>query len=301
MITIWRIIKYGFQNLFRNGWLSVTTIGIMVLTLIVFHGIILFNVLAQSAVEEIKEKVDIAVYFEETTSEDDILNIKRVLEGFGEIAAVEYVSREEALDVFTDRHRGNEIIVQTLAELDENPLLASLNIRARELSEYDTIASYLESPALRDMVESVTFAQNELVIRRLQRIIEIFNVGVTFLTIFLVFLAIMVTLNTISLAIFSNKDQISIMRYVGASNKFIRGPYIVGGVVFGFTAAVISIVLMIPVVNFVSPHIMGFVPGLDLSVYMKSNIVMLLMYQLFLGIGLGVISSMIAVRKYLRV
>lgn len=300
MVTLWRIIRYGLQNVSRNMWLSFTTIGIMVLTLLVFMGLIMFNVFAVGAVEEIKDKVDISVYFKDTVEEDDILNIKQVLEDFEEIVQVEYVSRDEALALFEARHAGDEVVIQTLAELDDNPLLASLNVRAGDLSDYGTIASYLESSALEDMVENVTFAQNELVINRLQRIIEVSNVAVITLTVFLAFLAVMVTLNTISLSIFSNKDQITIMRYVGAFNRFIQGPYVVSGIIFGFVAAVVSFLITVPIINVISPYITGFVPSLDMSVYLLSNSFTLFLYQLAFGVGLGVISSVLAVRKYLR-
>lgn len=300
MVTLWRIIRYGLQNVSRNMWLSFTTIGIMVLTLLVFMGLIMFNVFAVGAVEEIKDKVDISVYFKDTVEEDDILNIKQVLEDFEEIVQVEYVSRDEALALFEARHAGDEVVIQTLAGLDDNPLLASLNVRAGDLSDYGTIASYLESSALEDMVENVTFAQNELVINRLQRIIEVSNVAVITLTVFLAFLAVMVTLNTISLSIFSNKDQITIMRYVGAFNRFIQGPYVVSGIIFGFVAAVVSFLITVPIINVISPYITGFVPSLDMSVYLLSNSFTLFLYQLAFGVGLGVISSVLAVRKYLR-
>ena len=114
---------------------------------------------------------------------------------------MEYVSRDEALEIFKERHADDEIITQTLNELDENPLLASLNVKAKELSQYDTIASYLSSASLNDLVEKVTYAQNKLVISRLKSLVDGLNAGVRILTLFLAFLAIMVTFNTIGLAI----------------------------------------------------------------------------------------------------
>ncbi|MEX1013549.1 MAG: permease-like cell division protein FtsX [Candidatus Paceibacterota bacterium] len=301
MVTaIWRIIKYGWQGFLRNRWLSVSTIGIMILTLVVFEGLILFNHFSDVAVNEIKDKVDISVYFQSSVSEDAILNIKRSLEGFSEIEFVEYVSRDDALDIFRERHAEEETITQTLAELDENPLLASLNIKAKELDDYSSIATYLESPSLDDAVERVTFAQNELVINKLETIIDSMNAAVLLLTIFLAILAVVVTFNTISLAIFSNKEQIGIMRVVGAANKYIRGPYIVEGVIFGVIAAIISFLIYIPIINFLSPFIIRFIPGFDLSLYFSSNATLLFTYQVLMGVGLGVVSSIFAVRRYLR-
>lgn len=300
MINFWRIIKYGFQSFTRNKWLSASTISIMTLTLIVFMGLMLFNIIADRAVETVKNKVDISVYFKSNVAEDDILNIKRILKNFDEVDDVEYVSRDEALVAFKERHSEDEIITQTLEELDKNPLLASLNIKAKDLSQYEIIASYLESDSLSDMVEDVTYAQNELVIRRLESLTNSLNIIVFILTLFLAFLAVMVTFNTISLAIFSNKEQISIMRVVGAENKFIRGPYIVEGVIYGFIAAVISFIVFIPVVNAISPGLTRFISTFSISEYFFSHFILLFIYQLLIGVVLGILSSVIAVRKYLR-
>ncbi len=300
MINLWRIIKYGFQSFLRNKWLSATTIGIMILTLLVFMGLMLFNIMTDKAVETVKNKVDISVYFKSNVAEDDVLNIKRILENFDEVKEVEYVSRDEAFERFKERHAGEEVITQTLEELDKNPLLASLNIKAKDLSQYGVIASYLESDSLSDMVEKVTYAQNELVIKRLETLVSGLNVAVFTLTIFLAFLAVMVTFNTISLAIFSNKEQIGIMRVVGADNKFIRGPYIVEGIIYGVVAAVISILLFFPIVNAVSPGLAKFIPSFNLNEYFTGHFFLLLLYQLAIGIGLGIISSVIAIRKYLK-
>lgn len=299
-INLWRIIKYGFQSFLRNRWLSISTISIMILTLIVFQGLILFNVFSSNATEAVKDKVDITVYFKSNVAEDNILNIQQVLENFDEVEDVTYTSRDEALEEFRATHEDDETITQTLDEVDDNPLLASLSIKAGELDQYDTIASYLNSESLEDVVESVTYAENRLVINRLQNLITGMNAGVLSLTLFLAFLAVVVTLNTISLAIFSNKEQINIMRMVGASNKFIRGPYIVEGIMYGIIAAGISFIIFMPIVDFVSPYLGSFVPGFNLAEYFYGNTFTLVLYQVILGVGLGVISSTIAVRRYLK-
>ncbi|GAI94774.1 unnamed protein product, partial [marine sediment metagenome] len=159
----------------------------MILTLLVFEGLVLFNVLADNAMEAIKDKVDISVYFKSNVAEDDVLNIKRILENFDEVKSVEYVSRDKALEIFKERHAGDEVITQTLAELDTNPLLASLNVKAKELSQYEEIASYLNSASLQGLVEKMTYAQNELVISRLESLVNGLNIGVLVFTLFLIF------------------------------------------------------------------------------------------------------------------
>ncbi len=300
-VTLSRILKYGWQGFLRNGTLSVSTVGIMILALIVFEGLILFNVTSSAAILSIQEKIDISVYFKSNVPEDRILDIKRSLEGLSEVKFVEYVSRDEALADFKERHAGDETVIQTLEELEENPLLASLNVKAQDLNQYGTIASYLEAPTLTDLIEKVTYAQNKVVIDRLTSLVATLERGVIFLTVFLAFLAVLVTFNTIRLAIFSNREQIEIMRLVGASNSFIRGPYVVEGIIYGLLAAAVSFAILIPVIDFASPRLASFILEINLANYLTSNWLQLLVYQILFGTGLGIISSAFAIRRYLRI
>lgn len=300
MVTLSRIVKYGWQAFLRNGWLSLSTISIMILAALVFEGLILFNVMGKTALSSIQEKIDISVYFKSTVDEDTILNMKRSLEGLTEVKSVEYVSREQALEEFRVRHEDEETITQTLAELDENPLLASLNVKADDPSDYGSIASYLENASLADTVEKVTYAQNQVVIDRLVGLIDTMKKGGITLTVFLAFLAVTVTFNTIRLAIFSNREQIGIMRLVGASNVFIRGPYTVEGVIYGIIAGIVGFVILVPVISFLSPYVGRFIPELVLSNYFQANFFALLLYQLLFCIALGIVSSIIATRRYLQ-
>lgn len=300
LVTLSRIIKYGWQSFLRNGWLSSSTIGIMILALLVFEGLIFFNFIGKAAIHSIQEKVDISVYFKSNASEDSVLNIKRSLEGLAEVKYVEYISRELALEEFKKHHVEEEAITQSLKELGENPLLASLNIKAKELNQYGTVAEYVQSTSLQNLIEKVTYAQNQPVIDRITTIVGILKKSIIALTLFLAFLAVMVSFNTIRLAIFSNGEEISVMRLVGASNSFIRGPYIVEGIIYGFIAALISFIIFIPLINFASPHISNFIPEANLQVYLSANWFKLMLYQLLFGVGLGIVSSVIAIRRYLR-
>ncbi len=301
MINLFRIFKYGIQSFLRNGWLSFSTIAIMILALIVFEGLILFNIISQGAIQTIQNKVDITVYFQSNVPEDTILNLKKSLEGLGEVQYVNYVSEERALADFKALHAGDEAITKTLETLDANPLLPSLDIKAKDIHRYDTIAAYLEKPDFQNVIYKINYTQNQVVINRLISLVDNLTTGGFVLTAFLAFLAASVTFNTIRLAIFSNKDQIGIMRLVGASNKFISGPYVIEGFLYGLVSAVVSFLVMIPIIAAISPKINSFIPEVNLSSYFASSFLILLLYQLAFGVVLGVVSSIIATRRYLNV
>jgi len=301
LTTLFRIIKYGFLGFWRNGWLSTATLSIIFLALLVFEGLMIFNVLTKNALEAIQNKIDISVYFKTNIPEDDILKIKKSLESLAEVKSVEYISRDKALEIFKERHKGEETIIQSLEELKDNPLLASLNIKAHNPKEYATIADYLEKANFKIWFEKVTYAQNAVAIERLSRIIDTAEKGGLVLIIFLALIAVLVTFNTIRLAIYSTREEIGIMRLVGASNSFIRGPYVVEGIIYGLLAGILSVIIALPIIYFISPYVKIFIPEMNLWSYFTSNLAGILGYQLLFGVGLGVVSSVIAVRKYLRI
>lgn len=301
LTTLFRIIKYGVLGFWRNGWVSIATISIMVVAAIVFQGLLLFNVLTGMAISAVQAKIDISVYFVEDAAEDDMLTLKRSLEGLPEVKLVEYISKDQALETFRKRHADEPTIVQSLDELQSNPFLASLNIKAVNPRDYSSIDLYLQNSPHKDKFEKVTYAQNAVVIERLNRIIDVARNGGAVIIVFLAFVAALVTFNTIRLAIYADREEIGIMRLVGASNAFIRGPYMVQGIIYGFIAGFISLLVTLPVVFYAAPPIRVFITGADIWGYFTSNIALFILVQLGFGIVLGTLSSWIAVRRYLRI
>src|SRR3989344_5442592 len=302
MVTLLvRILKYGFQSFWRNKWLSTTTVAVMMLALFMFESLFIFSVITDNFLSTLKDKIDISVYFKNQTEEDQILKIKRSIEAMNEVKGVQYISRDDALKLFQERHKDEAETMEALAVVGSNPLLASLNIVAKDPKEYPASASFLNNDNLTQYVDRVDFTQRELVIRRLVSILDIAQRGGVTLIIILSIIAILVTLNTIMLSIHSTRDEISVMRLVGASNKFIRGPYVIQGVLYGILAAILSLILFSPVVHFTSPYLKVLMPGMDLQIYFYSNLIKITFYQVFFGMVIGAISSGIAVARYLKI
>lgn len=301
-----RIIHYGFKNFWRNGLLSTAMIAIMTLSLLVFSGLILANVATDNAITFLKDKIDISVYFKNTAPEDSILNIKSALESLSEVKGVEYVSSDKALETFKAEHANDPTITQSLDQLGANPFQASLNIKAHSPDQYQKIDQYLKADALAQYIDKVNFAQSQVAISRLSSLISGVNRAGLLLTIILTLIAGLVVYNTVRLAIYSNRDEIGVMRLVGASNIFVRGPYLIEGLIAGFfsaiisTAAILIVVASIPWIFSQSAYMDAALPGFSFSGYVYSNIFKLFLYQLIFGIGVAMVSSFIAVRKYLR-
>lgn len=298
--SLYRIIKHGFQNFWRHRLLSVATLFIILLALLVFEGLIIFNQISDQAFNTIQSKIDITVYFKTTASEDDILNVQSQLENLSEVSGVQYISQAQALTIFESEHQGDQTIAQAIQQLGTNPLEASLNITAKDPSNYSEIATYLEDPSLSNLVDNVSYQQNQTVIDRLAKIVNIGREAGLALTIIFAGLAILVAFNTILLAIYSNREEIEVMRLVGASNSFIRGPFIVEGIIYGTIAAVLSVAIGAPLVYLASPYIAVFIPGMNLIGYFVSNIFQIFGYEWLFGIAIGVVSGLVAIRRYLK-
>ncbi|PIR87342.1 MAG: hypothetical protein COU11_01175 [Candidatus Harrisonbacteria bacterium CG10_big_fil_rev_8_21_14_0_10_49_15] len=301
--TLARIIKYGFQNFWRNGWLSTATVIIMALALVLFQGLLLFDVVTSSAVASIQEKIDVAVYFVQDAPEADILAIRDSLEAFPEIAEVRYVSRDEALAIFREKHEGEEFITQALDEVGENPLFGSLNVRTTDPKDYVVVEEFLAADQYQPLIAKISSQSqdNRDAIERLDRIISTLNkVGFVF-TIFIALVAALVAFNTIRLAIYSNREEIGIMKLVGASNIFAKGPYIVSGILYGFIGAVLALILAAPAINLASPVFTRLIPELNVEAYFYDNLSTLFLYLLVAGVALGIGSSWIAIRRYLKI
>ena len=297
------MVKYGLQTFWRNRSVSIAAVLVMVWALLVLQGLMLLNFVMKGAVASVKDKIDISVYFRTNVPEDEILRISRALEGLEEVKGVEYISRERALEIFTEKHKDdpNSTVLQALQELEGNPLQASLNIKAHNPDDFSTIAGYLEDPSFKESIDRVSYSQIKIAIERLNKIVKVAEGFALTLTLFFAFTAALVVFNTISLAIYSNREEIGIMRLVGASNMFINGPYVVVGILYGILAALASIFLAMPFLSTVSSYVQIVIPGMDVRGYFYGNVFSFLRYQLLAGIGLGAISSLVAVRRYLKI
>lgn len=307
MLTIIsRIFYYGFKNFIRNGLLSTAMIAVVTLSTLVFTGLIVANVATSNMITFLKDKIDISVYFKTTTTEDSILKLKSALDELPEVKSVEYISTDRAMEIFKEQHKDDPNITQSLNELNANPFQASINIKAHNPEEYASISNYLQADELKGYIDNVSYAKNQVVIDRLTKLINGVNRGGLILTILLSIIAGLVVFNTVRLAIYSNRDEIGVMRLVGASNVFVRGPYLIEGVITGLFSALLCTALLLlitsslPALFSASSKMDAALPGFAFSEYIYGNIFKLFLYQLAFGVGVSIFSSFIAVRRYLR-
>lgn len=306
-VSVKRIVRSGFFNFSRNAFVSVSSLLVMTITLSVIASLIFMSAILTFSLNSIKSKVDINVYFVTTADESDVLAVQKSLKALPEVESVAYTSREEALTAFKARHENDQFTLQALSELNDNPLGASLNVKAKDPSQYQSIADYLQSKPIlssqdgSSIIDKVNYYQNKEAINKLSQIIDTANRLGSIITFVLVIISILITFNTIRLAIFISKEEISVMRLVGASAAYIRGPFVVVGTMYGAISGLITLLLFYPITLWLGKTTQSFFLNMNVFDYYVNNFVQIFFIIMLSGIAIGAISSFLAVRKYLKV
>ncbi|MFA6909162.1 MAG: permease-like cell division protein FtsX [Patescibacteria group bacterium] len=302
-LTIYRALRFALQGFWRNIWLSVVTIIILVLTLLSVSMVGGINIIGREVVKSVESKVDVSVYFFPSVDEADVQNIQYRLETLGSVASVQYISKDDALEQFRTRHQDDEDIINSLDELKDNPLGATLVVKAKKVSDYPLILQVLDDPEYTELVQNRNFDDNERIVTRLSDISSRMQKGGLAVSAVFVIISILIIFNTIRITIYTHREEIGIMKLVGASNWFVRFPFLLESLLYGLIAVVITMLVLLPLVSFLSPYVQSLFEGytFDLSTYFSENILIIFAAQIALATVLSVVSSAVAVGKYLRV
>ncbi len=308
-MSVWtttkRIARYGLIGFLRNGFVSLSAILIMTITLFVIAGLLIFGAAMHSVLSDLTDKVDVTVYFTTTATDPQIQSLKQSLSSLPEVASIDYVSRDQALAEFQQRHQNDQLTMQALDELGDNPLGASLEVRAKDPSQYESIAKYLDAQQqsgtdVGSAIDKVNFYQNKTAIDKLSAIIgDSRTIGMA-LAIFFGLATILIAFNTIRLAIYTARDEIGVMNLVGASHWYVRGPFMIAGVLYGVVSALIVLVALYPLMAWMGPGSERFLSSFNVFSYYVSAFPLIFLTVVGSGVALGALSSYLAVRRYLK-
>ncbi len=304
MILIFlRTTKFALQHFWRNLWISTITIFILTLTLFIVSLVASLNLLATQAIRAVEEKVDVDLYFRDSTDETDILKAKLWLESVPEVKGVRYISKTDALQSFTATHVDDPDIQAALAELDSNPLPASLSVQATELNQYQSVITQFEASEFNTLVEDKNFSDHQTVIDRLSNLTKRLYQGGIALSLIFILISVVMMYNTIRVAIYSHREELGIMKLVGATNAFIRMPFVIEGVFYALLASIIAMAVLSGLTFTVAPYINAFFSGYDFSVnlFFTSNFWIIALGQFVISLILAIGSSMLSIGRYLKV
>ena len=298
-----RVARYGFIGFLRNGFVSLSAILIMSITLFVVSSLTITGAALTNVLQQLSDKVDVTVYFTTDATQDQFDALLTSLKALPEVSAVTFKTREQALLEFQERHKNDQLTMQALDELGANPLGASLEIKAKDPSQYALITQYLEnqrSASPTTGIDKVNFYQNKEAIERLSEIIKASrSIGIA-LAVVLGLASLLIAFNTIRLAIYTARDEIGVMNLVGASHWYVRGPFMVAGVLYGVASGVVVLLLMYPITSWMGPGSERFLVTFNVADYYADNFVSIFAIVMLSGVVLGALSSYLAVRRYLR-
>lgn len=308
MTTLKRIFRAGFLDFWRNGFVSYTSILMMVYTLFVIGLAAFAGIILNTTLEEFRSKADMNVYFTTDAPEERILSFKTSLEGLPEVEKVTYLTREEALAQFRERHHDDQLTLQALEELGDNPLGAVLNVKAKEIPQYESIASFLSNQDALDAGGSQIIYKNNYfdanhraALERLSGVTDAAKLIGVIIILFFVINTIAISFNTLRLAIYSSREEISVMRLVGAGAGYIRFPFMVEGVLYGLIAGVVTLMLFYPLTWWLGRSTAGFFGGINVFHYYLSHFPLFFLLIVGSGVLLGAVASFLAVRRYLKI
>lgn len=305
-VNIKRVARYGLIGFIRNGFVSLAAVLIMTITLAMVAALMIGSAALSSTLRDLSEKVDVSVYFKPGSAESQIVEMKTALESLPEVASVTYVTSEEALATFRERHRNDQLTLQALDELGSNPLGASLEVRAKETSQYEAIAEYLDveqssGKPVAALIDKVNFYQNKTAIDRLTGIIDTSQRLGWGIAAILAFASLLIAFNTIRLAIYTSRDEIGVMNIVGAGHWYVQGPFMIAGVLYGAISGLLVLLLLYPITLWLGPGSERFLGSFNVFNYYTDAFPLLFLVIMGTGIALAALSSFLAIRRYLRV
>lgn len=301
-MSLFRIFRFACQDIVRNFSLSIMTVFILVLMLLSMNTIVAIRALTEEATRIVKEQIDVSIFFSHTATNEQIQEIRTVVTNFPETIGVTFYTSEEVLEQFRAQYQDSPDVITSLDELEENPLGPTMVVKTREPQDYQKIIDALQVPEYESIIEAKTFGDTEVTINRIEVItsqVERFSVALS--TMFAV-IAFLIIFNTIRVSIYTQRTEISIKKLVGATNWFVRGPYLVQAIFFTLFSIIIAGGLVFVGVQSLDPHVaVVFEKNNVLTNYFTSNILLLTIVQIVAVLLLTTVSSTLAMRKHLRV
>lgn len=302
LLSIIRVLKFSFQDFFRNFWLTLVTITILVLSLFSINFLIVIGVISQTAIASVENKIDLSLYLKSEAAEADISALKGEIERRPGVERVRYISKAEALALFQERHEDNAAIQDALREVGGNPLSPSLVVEARELADYERLIEALPTLSKNDIIESRDFDDHRALLTTMNTITDRVHQTGVIVSIIFIAITVMVVFNAVRIAIYTHKKEIRIMKLVGASNWFIKAPFLTEAVLYSLVGVALAAALFYPFLQLLQPYLGTFFSAgeFDLVAYFNQNFLLIFGSQFAAAAVINVVASWLAVGKYAR-
>lgn len=299
--TLGRIIKLGFLNFWRNKWLSLAATLVMTLTILTISIFLILTLVINSTTQAIREKIDLTVTFNDSAKEEQILGLQNLLSSRSDTKMVKYISKDEAYENWLKLQTSEK--VKNLVTRDNNPLPRSLQVKASNPESLESIANFISGPDYQEMVRTISYQKNKHLIERLISITKFVKKIGWILSATFVAISILVILNTIRLTIFTRREEIEIMRLVGANNSFIRIPFLIEGLLYGFLATLLATFALWLGIYLISPVISQYLGEVNLNLmgFFTNYLPYIILLELSTGTIIGIACSLVSVQRHIRI
>jgi len=304
-ITVERIIKNGFVNFGRNVWLAIAAIAMMAITLTILLFAIIANATFTHTISDLTSHIDVTEYLKDNITQKQVDHQLNELKSLPNVKSVSYTSKADALKSYERLNANNPTLLAAISQTD-NPLPASISIKPVDPNKLQDIQNFLSKPSQKSLQSDPTSysGDRKAAIDKITSATHFFQqAGIVGIIIFII-ISMLIIFNTIRMAIFNRRDELIIMRLLGASTSYIRGPFVVETMLYGAVAAAISLTVCWGLFKVASSTLQASSLGLlDIGYsnnYFSQHAASILTIQILVGILIGAASSLIATRRYLK-
>ena len=305
-----RILKYGTKGFSRNIWLSTAATVVMSITLIILFITVVASVILTNTAEMMKDKIDITIYFKPNTSEQDLGELTEIIKGDSNIKSVETSTSEEEYKKFLEENKGSEDIINVIDDDLEKMMIdkmqATMRIKVYDVDNLDSIKKLVEQDEkfsqFTDKEKAPTYDVNRVEIATITSWARIARTGGIILAVVFLVISILIIFSTIRMAIFSRREEIYMMKLVGAEKGFIRGPFLIEAEICGVIAGIVAGTVSYFGFKVLTPKLMNYGISVDqITKVMESNqLILVFLAFIVIGVIIGRVSAWLAVSKYLN-
>ena len=305
LLSFFRVCRYGLDSFLRNSWLSVAATAVMTITLLIILVSFMSQNILTDTVGELRDKVDMSIYLKTDTTDKDANALIGELKKLSSVRSVTFISAAKARDQIVELNKtDNDVLEAIKAATNKNP--ATLRIVVNDINDTSQLQNFVDNNKLLKSHISKDYKPSFAGERRntIQSIGRAVNfaqqVGVIAGTIF-VAISSLIIFNTIRMAIFNRKEEIQMMKLIGANQSFIRGPFLIESIIYGFIAAVIATLLGIAGLHRVSEILESYQISIQPTIALVTNhSIVVLLAMIAIGSLIGIISSLFATHRYLK-
>lgn len=305
-LTFVRMCRYGINNFSRNTWLTIAATAVMTITLLIIFMTLVARQVLVDTVDDIKNKVDMSIYVKTETTDDEAGAIKQQIERLSSVESVRYVSPQQARAEFAEQNKGD---AQTLEALNEatNKLPGTFRVNIIDINDPSELDNYVKTSSLykehADEDRPPSFSgERRSAIQNIGIAVQFAERAGLIASVVFIIISSLIVFNTIRMAIFNRKEEIQMMKLIGADHNFIRGPFVVEAIVYGFIAAILATVLGIAALYAVKDKLADYQIAIDATIHTVTVYIgFVLLFMILAGAAIGIVSSLLATRKYLKI